>query len=198
MAGRSVGILAYGSLISDPGEEIAAAAICVIENVETPFCVEFARSSNSRGGAPTLIPVSMGGSRVCGQIILVDASVEEATDMLYRREIHDVGSAKRYKPPPEGAQNRVRVKAAEGEFENVSTVLYTDIGANIEDRTAKNLASLAITSVSNAKIGEDGISYLMAAQKHGIKTALSDAYANEILRQTDSSSLSEALSSLRP
>lgn len=34
-----VGILAYGSLLSDPGTEIAAATIRIVENIETPFNV---------------------------------------------------------------------------------------------------------------------------------------------------------------
>lgn len=193
---QSVGILAYGSLISDPGTEIEAATVRIIENVETPFCVEFARSSRSRDGAPTLIPVSIGGLRVNGHIILVNASTDEASDMLYRREIHNVGSGKRYKEPSEGAQGRVRVKIVEPPFEDVATTLYTHIDANIVDLNAENLASLAITSVRGAEAGKDGISYLIAAKGHGIRTALSDAYADEILRQTRTSSLEEALRSV--
>lgn len=88
-----VGILAYGSLISDPGREIKAATIRTIADIETPFAVEFARSSYSRGGAPTLVPVSSGGSKVRSKIIVVDALAEDATNMLYRREIHKVGEA---------------------------------------------------------------------------------------------------------
>tara|TARA_R100000789_G_scaffold96033_2_gene97082 strand:- start:491 stop:1126 length:636 start_codon:yes stop_codon:yes gene_type:complete len=195
---ENVGILAYGSLVSDPGLEIDAAKIRAIANVETPFHVEFARSSSSRGGAPTLVPVRTGGVTVNGHIILVNASVDEACDMLYRREIHQVGSARRYKEPPKGAEGRVRVKTIEGSFENVATVLYTDIDANIADPTAERLAMLAIASVNEASTGKDGISYLIAARGHGIRTALSDAYAAEILRQTSTSSLEEALLSIRP
>ena len=192
-----VGILAYGSLLSDPGTEIAAATIRIVENIETPFNVEFARSSSSRAGAPALVPVSSGGSRVSGQIIVVDASADEAGHMLYRREIHKVGSAKLYKPPPGKSGDRVRVKIVDGPLANVATVLYTEIGSNIVDLTAERLASLAIASVTQAETGKDGISYLMAALGHGIRTALSDAYAAEILRRTSTSSLEEALRSLR-
>jgi hypothetical protein len=190
---ESIGILAYGSLISDPGTEIAAATIRVIADIETPFSVEYARSSNSRGGAPTLIPVQRGGSKVQGQIIVVDASVDEATHMLYRREIHEVGSGKLYKLPSGSAIGRVHVKAIEGPFENITTVLYTDIDSNITDLTAERLASLAIESVPRAKPEEDGISHLMDTRGHGIRTPLSDAYAAEILRQTGASSLQDAL-----
>lgn len=37
-----VGILAYGSLIDNPGTEIKQVVVRRIENVETPFEVEFA------------------------------------------------------------------------------------------------------------------------------------------------------------
>ena len=57
-----VGILAYGSLIDDPGSEIGEVIADVISDIETPFSVEFARSSSTRSGAPTLIPVEAGGA----------------------------------------------------------------------------------------------------------------------------------------
>ena len=53
---KTIGILAYGSLISSPGDEIASATTETIKNVQTPFRVEFARTSTSRAGAPTLVP----------------------------------------------------------------------------------------------------------------------------------------------
>jgi hypothetical protein len=171
----NVGIFAYGSLIDDPGDEIAVCKTGVIENAETPFPVEFARSSNSRGGAPTLVPVTTGGAKVKGQIILVGASAEDATHMLYRREIHTSDRTKRYKPPPENATGRVRVRALQG-CGGVESVLYTDIDSNIDDLTPERMA---IASVGAAKRGEDGISYLINARKYGIETALSGAYAAE-------------------
>lgn len=45
----TVGILAYGSLISDPGDEIENARTKIIHDVMTPFHIEFARSSKNRG-----------------------------------------------------------------------------------------------------------------------------------------------------
>lgn len=193
----NVGIFAYGSLISDPGDEIEAVKLRIIENVETPFCVEFARSSSSRGGAPTLIPVRSGGRKVNGHIIVVNASTEEARDMLYRREIHQVGSGRSYKEPAEDAKGRVRVKFIDGGLMGVATVLYTDIDPNITDPTAAKLAALAIASVREAETGKDGISYLITAIRNCIRTALSADYAAEILRQTHTSTLEEALQSLR-
>jgi hypothetical protein len=51
-----IGILAFGSLIDDPGEEIANVISGDPIIVETPFPVEYGRFSLSRGGAPTLVP----------------------------------------------------------------------------------------------------------------------------------------------
>ena len=47
---NSIGILAYGSLIQEPGCEIAPAIVRRI-SCRTPFKVEYARKSNSRNGA---------------------------------------------------------------------------------------------------------------------------------------------------
>jgi len=190
-----IGILAYGSLLSDAGEEITRCKKGLIENVKTPFPVEFARSSESRGDAPTLIPVDVGAT-VRGNIILVDASIEEATNMLYRREIHQVGSLKNYKEPKPEYKNNVRVKALR-DFHGIKTVLYTDLSSNIPTVTAETLAQLAIVSVARAETGKDGITYLINAKGFGIRTALSDAYEAEILRMTGAASLDDALSQLR-
>jgi hypothetical protein len=59
----SLGILAFGSLIDNPGAEIEAALVGRKLNIRTPFGVEFARSSIKRGGAPTLVP-SLSKARV--------------------------------------------------------------------------------------------------------------------------------------
>src|SRR3954454_12930392 len=91
----NIGILAYGSLIDDPGAEIASATKKTTRDVLTPFPIEFARSSKTRGGAPTLVPVERGGARVSAVIYGVGTNERLAADMLYRREIHKVGSAPR-------------------------------------------------------------------------------------------------------
>lgn len=83
---QTVGILAYGSLIDEPGEEVAGATIRTTANVLTPFSIEFARQSRSRGGAPTLVPVAQGGSAVQGRVFVLDVPEDEATNLLWRRE----------------------------------------------------------------------------------------------------------------
>src|SRR3974390_1615316 len=95
-AEEDLGILAFGSLIDDPGDEIEAALVGRKRNVLTPFGVEFARQSMKRGGAPTLVPVQRGGSPVRAQILLVNVSEQEAKDRLWRREINKVGSGGNY------------------------------------------------------------------------------------------------------
>ena len=62
MTEPSVGILAYGSLINKPDWEIEEAIVGRKTGVLTPFSVEFARESVKRSGAPTLVPVTVGGS----------------------------------------------------------------------------------------------------------------------------------------
>ncbi len=191
-----IGILAYGSLLNDPGAEIEAIRIGEISPVQTPFSVEFARTSRTRGGAPTLVPVTVGGAQVRGTIILVNATLPDAIDILYRREIHRTGSTKTYKEPPPEASDRVRVKELRG-FHGVSTVIYTGLASNMNEVSAEKLAQCAIESVAKAPEGKDGISYLIGAIEHGIQTALSDEYAAEILRRTGANALDEALAALR-
>ena len=59
-----IGILAFGSLIDEPGKVIGPLIRERISGIPTPFSIEFARSSSTRSGAPTLIPVDIGGSPV--------------------------------------------------------------------------------------------------------------------------------------
>lgn len=187
-----VGILGYGSLIAHPGKEISEVMTATKSGVETPFNVEFARSSTGRRGAPTLVPVDEGGARVKASILIVDTSVEDATHRLYRREIDQVGTARRYNPPAQPGQNDVLVKRLM-DFHGVGTVLYTHIGANISDLTAAKLARLAIMSARELDNGRDGITYLMDAKRHGIKTKLSDAYEEEIKKRLGAKDLADAL-----
>lgn len=193
---RKVGILAYGSLISDPGEEIARARTETTKGVLTPFNVEFARSSSRRGNAPTLVPVNSGGSQVAGQVFVLDVPENEATVCLWRRETNRVGSGCTYKAPEIIGPNDVVVRRLEN-FAGVGVALYTEIAANIEPLTAENLARLAIESVQKTEQGRDGISYLIGAKRNGIETTLSANYEAEILQLSECDDLKEALLSLR-
>jgi hypothetical protein len=66
----AVGILAYGSLIGDPGAEIEPHITRRI-SCRSPFKVEFARTSRTRKGGPTLVPYK-DGSEVAAQILVVE------------------------------------------------------------------------------------------------------------------------------
>ncbi len=190
-----VGILAYGSLGDDPGEEIGPLVTEKIENVETPFRVEFARTSRTRGGAPTLVPVSKGGARVEAKILVLEEylSEDDAAGMLWRRETRREWSGERYEPPFEPGVNEVMVRRLEN-FERLDVVLYVEIGANITDLTPRKLAELAIRS-ARSKVGrekKDGITYLIGVKKNSVKTPLMPEYEGEILRLTGAETIERA------
>ena len=89
-------------------------------------------------------------------------------------------------------ENSVLVEELQN-FAGIHIVLYTKIAATINPPTPKNLARLAIESARNADPGRDGISYLIAAKHHGIKTGLSSDYEATILERTGCDTLEEAL-----
>lgn len=191
----NVGVLAYGSLINDPGEEIDQVVVDRVHPVETPFPVEFAHRSRGRDGAPTLVPVEDGGAPVQATLLVLstDVSLEDAKDMLYRRETDSVGDENKTYPPPPSATNPVIVEVI-NDFEELDHVLYTRISADISDRTPENLANLAIESAVGDAGAEqrDGITYLREAIDADIETPLSEKYRQEILGRTETSDLNEA------
>jgi hypothetical protein len=194
----TIGILAYGSLIEDPGPEIEAARLRTEHNVKTPFKIEFARKSRTRGYGPTLVPVAVGGDHVVAQIIVLKEGIteREACDLVWRRETRQIGSFKRYVPSDSSGENTTVVKSA-GTLQGIDTVLYTQIAANIQPLNAQELARLAAESVGKAKPGMDGITYLMDALGRGLKTPLSYSYEAEVKRLAGAESLKHALEKLR-
>ena len=194
---KTIGILAFGSLINEPGPELAPKIMMRIKT-PTPFLVEYGRySGKTRGGAATLVP-HPAGAPVDGEILVLDDAVTsaEAADMLWRRETRKVGSSETY---TEGASaNKVLVKHLM-DSPCVSDVLYTDfrLEGKIETPNAQELAQRAIRSVESAQDGMDGISYLMSNIAAGIETRLTQAYKAEILRQTKAQSLDEALNKVK-
>jgi hypothetical protein len=172
-----LGILAFGSLIWEPGEELSRATAEQVSNVLTPFKIEFARTSRRRGGGPTLVRVHKGGANVKGMILVMKEVLtrEEAIEMLKRRE----GGA-----PIATISN----------FHGFETVLYADPVPNIDNPSPKMLAQLAIDSVLNVGVaGRDGITYLMRAKDLGLVTPLMSEYEEEILLRSAASSLPQAL-----
>ncbi|HLO64942.1 MAG TPA: hypothetical protein VK165_18425 [Azonexus sp.] len=192
----SIGILAYGSLIEDPGIELSPLIVGRKPGVETPFRIEFARSSSSRSNAPTVIPVDNGGSCAKATILLLKRGItlQQAENLLWRRETRNEHSDKHYTRPSQPNPNRVIVESLKM-FDGIDFVLYTSIGSNIENLSPTKLAELAIESAKAkaGRDGKDGISYLISLKRHGISTPLMPAYESEILRLMNAMSLEVAL-----
>ena len=187
MPGMSIGILAFGSIAEEPGTELAATVTQRIE-VETPFAVEFARSSRTRDGAPTLVPVSEGGAHVLATVLVLDDSVTMAyaRAMLYRREtgrLRDINA---------GAQTAWIVELSG--FAGTNTCLYTALQPNIQPLTVQKLAGLAVRSAAAPAGAErrDGISYLQQQKRRGIMTPLVPAYEEAVLARTGARDLADA------
>jgi hypothetical protein len=199
---HAYGIFGFGSLISDPGEELINATASRRE-LMTPFAVEYGRSSNTRGGAPTLVPVATGGAKVKAIVFVLKDSVseQEAEDILYRRERHKVGQTDlTYNASAKPSKNRI-VVAAWPNLIGLEKIFYTDFDdiGKLTNPTPGLLAKLAVDSAANPEVpeGNDGISYLMNAKKAGIITPLSAAYEKEILMLTGAGTLEEALAKTR-
>ncbi len=194
----TIGILAYGSLINEPGSEIAPLIIERISCV-TPFNVEYARMSKSRDYAPTLIPIENEGAQVNGVILVLDKSIsiEEAENMLWRREIREADTNKKYKKKANPGKDSVQVRTLEN-FEGINKVIYTSIASNLGVNSPNILADLAIKSILNDAGDKqmDGIRYLLNAKSNGIVTPLSDEYEKNILEYTQTQSLEEAIAKL--
>ncbi|SRR5260370_1374887 len=187
---QKIGILAYGSLIADPGK--LSPLITKRIGTETPFNVEYGRISETRGGAPTLVPHER-GARVKAQILILAENVpfDRARNLLWLRERRKEDSGETY---VEGnGPNDVLVREWK-ECPWVDTVLYTDFNATGKKAlNAEELARHAISSVAKAKPGMDGITYLQNAENAGIKTPLTATYQAQILKHTDTQSLQKAL-----
>jgi hypothetical protein len=196
----TIGILAYGSLIEDPGTEISPLIVERRRGVQTPFRIEFARSSSSRNNAPTVIPVKNGGSHVQATILVLEASVtlQWAEDLLWRRETRNERSEKHYARPSKPNPNKVIVESL-GTFNGIDVVIYTSLGPNIPDLSPTRLAELAVASAraDAGKDGKDGISYLISLKRQDISTPLMPTFESEILRLLNAESLETALGKCR-
>jgi hypothetical protein len=193
---KNIGILAYGSLMSDAGKEIEPLIVKRVET-KTPFAVEFARLSRRRGYAPTLVPYEP-GVRVQGELLILrnDVTIDEARDLLWRRECDQIGTGKHYTAGSK--PNSVCVREIENFF-GFRNVLYTDFqpGGKLKEVTPKQLAECAIASVAKTEQGKDGISYLIQVTNSGVKTSLADAYVAAIFEITNTTSLPDALAALQ-
>lgn len=155
------GILAYGSVIYDPGSEIESElnarngkVICAF----TPFGVEFARRSGLkkpksnkkfRSGAPTLVPYNK-GKRVKGRVFVMNLPGNIGVDLLYDRETElgkypycKKGTIQEYLAEESGHNFEVPercgvvigclkgYKNLNKEYKDLTRVLFSQLGCNI-------------------------------------------------------------------
>lgn len=197
---RRIGILAYGSLIEDPGFEIEPHIVESIRDTETPFRIEFVRTSPIRGGGPTVVPVEHGGSSVRGAVFVLHESItkKHALDLLWRRETRNEGTTLGYKKPARPDPNKMLAVELRN-FVGLGVVLYARFGATLTDPTPSQLADLAIGSVATeaGRRGRDGISYLISLKRQGIVTPLMAAYEQAVLVRAGTQSLEDALTRIR-
>ena len=185
----TIGILAFGSLLDDPCDELRNATAERRNGFKTPFGVEFARkSSRTRDGAPTLVPFEP-GAHVDASVFVLDRAITEdrAKGILYRRETRNAGA------PDADAQSKTWIQALR-DYGGVDVCLYTAFPANIEPLTATCLAELAIDSAMRPAGREkrDGISYLIAQKNRGITTPLMPEDEAQILAQSEATDLADA------
>jgi hypothetical protein len=184
----AVGILAYGSLLDDLGEELSARIARRIDGLKTPFSVEYARSSRSRDGAPTLVPVVNGGSSLVAAVFVLDPDIDVVTarTLLFRRESHRADAQATSDQPPWIGQ----LHGPAG----IETCLYVALGANLRQPTPQQLAQLAARSAARESGArrQDGISYLDAQLHRGVTTPLTEPYIDAILALTGAHDLGRA------
>lgn len=193
-----IGILAYGSLITHPGQEIESVLDHVIPDVMTPFPVEYARRSRSRAGAPTLVPVSAGcGSSVNAVVLVLKKYTrkKKALNFLYRRELHQEGDLKVIYDDQAQRQKRdaLVIESMKNQF-GLSVIYYTALKPNFteildakltQEKKAELLVRAAIDSVTQETFakGMDGIQYLADNIEAGVVTTLTEPYAQAILEK---------------
>ncbi len=186
---KPVGVLAFGSLIWDPGclqEHIIAGET---REVLTPWPVEYARKSSSRCDAPTLVKV-VDGWRVNAKILVLDICDEETARSLVacREGLSD--------------ENRHKIKhcrESECEHNDLAAVFYAGLKPNIcgPDLCAEELAALAVGSFQKLKRqdkdeNKNGIRYLRKNIEHGVVTALTCEYKRTILEKCGKETLKDA------
>ena len=83
----NIGILGYGSFLSEPGDKLSPHIIDRIP-CRSPWPIEYARQSKSRGYGPTMV-IHKAGNAVQGQILVLDLLLDrfgETRERLRERE----------------------------------------------------------------------------------------------------------------
>lgn len=180
MSTRRIAVLAYGSLIHQPGNELDE-LVRARRPARTPFRVEYGRVSERWGGGPVLVP-HPAGANVNGVLLLLrdEVSLGEAVDVLARRE---------------GTDPKHIVEAMLGPG---VTALVADLPHNLDERemAPRALAARAIESVGAGS--RNGVAYLRAALRSGVDTPLTLAYAREVCAAVGAGTLEQAEERLSP
>jgi hypothetical protein len=168
-------ILAYGSLLHRPGAGLRA-VIVASRPCTTPFPVEYGRASQRWGGGPVLVP-HPAGAPVAGALLLLADGIDlgTAVDLLASREGLD------------RARGIVHV-----DLPGDRVVIAASLPRNLPapDMTADALARRAIESAGNGP--RNGVAYLRGAIASGIRTPLTDGYAERVLARVGAPTLEDA------
>ena len=169
---RQVAIMAYGSVIDDPGPALSP-LVMERRRCRTPFPVEFARASVRWGGGPVLVPSRRGGP-VDGMLLVLSPGVGlgAAVELLRQRE------------GLPGGRGVIEV-AVPGELLVIAASLPLNLRP--EDMTPAALARRAIASVAHGP--RNGVAYLRQVLRAGVRTPLTAAYGRALLELTGAPSL---------
>jgi hypothetical protein len=172
---RTVAIMAYGSLIHEPGPELG---LVVVDRrpCRTPFPVEYGRASRRWGGGPVLVPHPV--HRGAGGVLLVlNAAVAlgQAVELLRERE------------GLPGGHGVVEVDTP-GPYLVIAACLPRNLPA--PDMRPRALAARAVTSAASGP--RNGIAYLRRACAFGVRTPLTDEYTAAVLDLTGAPTLEDA------
>ncbi|MBE2280807.1 MAG: hypothetical protein IAE91_10475 [Ignavibacteriaceae bacterium] len=195
---KKIAILAYGSLIDNPGFEIQKQTVQIVKGVLTPFNVEYARKSISRNFAPTLTITNDTGSKVKASLFILsdDCSIEFAKDILYRREGNFTGNLNEVYYDD---INWLKIEEIQN-FEGCESVIYAKCKRNLDNISAGQLAELALRSAKRKDLidaGRDGVSYLRNNIKNEVITPLTEDYTKVILNKLEVQNLDEAITKLK-
>ena len=172
---RRIAVLAYGSLIRQPGAGLAL-VIASVEPCRTPFPVEYGRASRRWHGGPVLVPHER-GAPVDGALLLLadDVDLGTAVELLAAREGLESGRGVVEVDMP---GNRLVIAAA----------LPRNLPA--PDMEPDALARRAVDSARHD--ARNGVAYLNGALRSGVRTPASEAYARSVMELVGATSLDEA------
>jgi hypothetical protein len=165
--GRPLAVLAYGSLLWEPGE-VLGALVARREPCRTPFGVEYGRVSRRWGDGPVLVPHPAGDP--------VDGA------LLHLREGVALGEAVEALRIREGLPDARGVIEVQIPDRDDLLVLCAALPHNLTpaEMTPAGLAGRAIASV-RAGGTRNGVAYLRGATACGVLTRLTAGYAVEVV-----------------